>query len=107
MAIKIKVAGTTQEVISKLFVIRDDERLVFSAMPTAISRNPITPEDLFHHWQEFHDYIMEASVRYKIRFEDRGEVVEIFTQFDDSSKYQYIKSSLKFYIEISGLSIVE
>ncbi|OUL23401.1 hypothetical protein [Nostoc sp. 106C] len=107
MAVGMKIAGTKQQVISKLFVIRDDRKLVFSAIPTAISRNVITPEELFHNWQEFYDYLMESTVMYKIRFEDRGDVVEIFTQLDGSPKYQYIKSALKFYIKVSGLSIVE
>ena len=107
MFVVMKVAGTRQEVISKLFVTSDDGKLVFSAMSTAISTNAITPDDLFHNWQEFHDYLMEGIVIYKIRFEDQGEVVEILTQLDGSPKFKYIKSALKFYIEVSGLNLVE
>lgn len=44
---KLKVAGTRQEVISKLFTT-DDGKVVFSAMPSAISRNALTPEELFY-----------------------------------------------------------
>jgi hypothetical protein len=102
----MKLAGTKQEVIAKVFITSDDGKIAFSAMPSAISKNILDPEELFDNWGEFRDYIMEGQVMYQIKFEDQNDAVEMFVKLYGTPRDRYIVPAVMAYIAAAGLSII-
>lgn len=95
-----EISGKYTDLLALLFEVAQDGHLQFG---TARSVTPTSGFASISDWVEFHDYILEGFVTYALRAIQTAAGLRLELLLAGTNRDQYIRSSLRSYIEWAGL----